>query len=208
MEVIIIVIIVAIIAVLGPIAVVLASFIGTPLYIKVLFSISIMIAFILFSCIKKFRTALIYSLIDMSIYAFTFLFWYVSEGGNGEDSIGMFLVMFTPLIPVIFCGLKIQGKIKKYKDDKILALIKMAEQEKSYLTQKNEYLVSKIENQKRIIWVIDLIKYCGSDTLSIENNPAVNSIVELSNEIKENEISIEQFSTKIRYLNKTLKEDE
>lgn len=202
----IIFLIAACIAILGPIAAVIVSFMDTPLYVKVSFLISIVIAFILSSCIKKFRDALVYSLIDMSIYGFIFLSWYVSEE-SGEDSISMFLIMFTPLIPIMFCGSKIKNKIKKQKDDKILAMIKEAEKEKSHLTQKNEHLVRKIENQKRIIGVIDLIKYCGADVSSIENNPAVNGIMELSNEIKENEISIEQLSAKINYLNITLKEE-
>lgn len=100
-----------------------------------------------------------------------------------------------------------KNKIKENKCNKILEEIKELEKEKEYLKQKNEYLVSKIENQKRIIGVINLVKYCGANVSSIENNPAVNGIVELSNEIKENKISIEQLSAKINYLNITLKEE-
>lgn len=113
------------------------------------------------------------------------------------------IIGYIILVPIIQA---VKNSIKQRKRNKILEQIKVLEQEKSYLIRKNEHLADKINNQNRVINIIDLIKYCGADTSSIEDNPAVNGIMELSNEIKENEISIEQYSTEINYLNKILKE--
>lgn len=175
--------------ILGPLVLILYGLFSAPMSLKVFLCIWIVLVTVCFAFIQDKTTKITISIIPTFIYAVSFASWYAEDvlegyygGGGLGDTIGMFLLPFATLVPLMlignWIGTAIDRKKLSIRQEKIRKL------NESILSKRKElHLIDEQLNKRSSIdSLISLLSSCGAETTGIERNPKVSNIIQLRKE--------------------------
>lgn len=175
--------------ILGPIVLILYGLFSAPMGLKMFLCVWIVLVTLCFAFIQDKTTKITISIIPTVIYAFSFASWYADDvldgyygGGGLGDTIGMFLLPFATLVPLMLIGNWIRAAIERKKQS--VHQEKIRKLTESILSKRKElHLIDEQLNKRnRIDSFISLLSSCGAETNGIARHPKVSSIIQLSKE--------------------------
>lgn len=190
--------------VLWPILITVISIACEQTYIRWSFGIWILVLVITFVSFEDNATKFGIGALECFIYAMIFCSWYseyelrgdYSDGGLG-DLMGMFLGVFTMLVPMYFIGNIIIGKIENQKQKKREQQIILLNKQISECNTDISKMEKAIRDKKSALKTIKLLDICGARTKEVSNNSEFRTIEIMYRDIEMKKHNLEEMHNKL-----------